>query len=234
MVVAAGRSTRLKARVPKPYLGLSAGRNMIDHALAAFRRVPGLCFAALVTQPAYFKKALRSLDRAGLTGAVVEGGPYREDSVLRGLLVLPEKAKTVLVHDAARPFVSPALVARVLKETARCGACVPALPVKDTIKEVGPSGRVTRTLDRSKLVFVQTPQGFRLSLLLGAFLKVGKKRARLTDDASVAETAGYRVGTVEGDPHNFKITTPSDLVRARQMLKHSPQRHQDTKGRKGR
>ena len=219
VVVAAGRSKRLRAHVPKPFLDLKAGRNMIDLSISAFRKVPGMAFVSLVTQPRFFRKALRSLDRAGLPGAVVEGGVHREDSVLRGLLVLPEGVKAVLIHDAARPFVTPELVSRVLRETLRVGACIPALPVKDTIKEVGPSGRVLRTLERSRLVFVQTPQGFRLPLLLGSFLKVGRRRSRLTDDAAVAEAAGYRVRVVEGDPLNFKVTTPSDLVHARQSAK---------------
>jgi len=219
VVVAAGRSKRLKARVPKPFIEIVPGRNMIDMSLSVFRKVPGLAFAVVVTRPVFFEKALKSLSRAGVEGAVVEGGAQREDSVLRGLLVLPEGVKAVLIHDAARPFVTPDLIRRVLKGTGRHGACVPGVPVKDTVKEITPTGVVVRTPERSRLTAVQTPQGFRPALILGAFLKVGRKRALLTDDAAVTEAAGYRVRVVAGDPRNFKVTTPEDLARARQVLK---------------
>jgi len=225
VVVAAGLSRRLKSRVPKPFLPLKGRLNMIDLSLAAFKRVPGLAFAVVVTRPPFFAAALRCLARARLPGLVVEGGAQREDSVLRGLLTLPEGVKAALIHDAARPFVTPALIARVLEGTLAGGACVPGLPVKDTVKEIRPDGRVLRTIDRAKLVSVQTPQGFKPALILGAFLKVGRLRSRLTDDASVAEAAGFRVRTVPGDPLNFKVTTPEDLLRARHFLKHSPRRH---------
>lgn len=219
VVVAAGLSKRLKSRVPKPFLPLKGRLNMIDLSLAACRKVPGLSFVSVVTRPGYFAPALRSVKAAGVPGLVVEGGAQREDSVLRGLLTVPEAAKVVLVHDAARPFVSPDLIRRVLEGARREGACVPGLPVQDTVKECRPGGRVVRTLDRSRLVAVQTPQGFRPSVILGAFLKVGKARSRMTDDAQVAEAAGFPVRVVAGDPLNFKVTTPEDLQRARQLLR---------------
>jgi 2-C-methyl-D-erythritol 4-phosphate cytidylyltransferase len=209
----------MRSRVPKPFLPIRGRLNMIDLSLEAFRKVPGLAFTVVVTRPPFFAAALKSLRRARLPGLVVEGGVQREDSVLRGLLTLPEHVKAALIHDAARPLVTPALVSRVLRETLRGGACVPGVPVQDTVKEVRSGGRVVRTLERSTLTAVQTPQGFRLPLILGAFLKVGKGRSRLTDDASVAEAAGFRVRVVPGDPLNFKVTTPEDLQRARHSLK---------------
>ena len=152
-----------------------------------------------------------------MSGTVTAGGKEREDSVLNGLRVVPPGVKMVLVHDAARPFISMEVIKRVLAETAKSGAAIPVVPVKDTLKVVA-GNKVVRTLNRSTLRAVQTPQGFRVEVLKKAFSKLGKKASLMTVDAAVAEAAGFTVKVVEGDAVNFKITTPDDLKQAKELL----------------
>jgi 2-C-methyl-D-erythritol 4-phosphate cytidylyltransferase len=143
----------------------------------------------------------------------VAGGPRRRDSVARGLAEVPDDVEFVLVHDAARPLASPALVGRVV-DRLRVGdaaGVVPAVPVRDTLKDTA-DDVVIGSVDRSSLVAVQTPQGFVTAVLRRAH-DVGEDDA--TDDAMLLEAIGERVVTVPGDPANLKITYPEDLVLAR-------------------
>jgi 2-C-methyl-D-erythritol 4-phosphate cytidylyltransferase len=147
----------------------------------------------------------------------VAGGAERTDSVRRGLDALPSVPfDCILVHDAARPFVPAVVISRVVEAVlAGADAVIPVLPVTDTIKRVGPDGQVTGTPDRSGLVAVQTPQGFRPAVLRRAY-DVFADIA--TDDASLVERLGLPVDTVEGSPDAFKITRPADLVLAEALL----------------
>jgi 2-C-methyl-D-erythritol 4-phosphate cytidylyltransferase len=125
----------------------------------------------------------------------------------------------VVVHDAARPLVTPELVERCLAALGDEDAAIAAAPVTDTVKEAGPDGRVARTLDRSRLWAVQTPQVFRAEALRGA-LDVGDEAlAGATDDASLVEAAGGRVRLVAAPPENMKVTTPHDLRVAEAILR---------------
>jgi 2-C-methyl-D-erythritol 4-phosphate cytidylyltransferase len=218
ILVAAGKSTRLKSPVPKPFLKLDGKRTMLDLCLASFKQVKGLACVVVVTQKEYLEKAIVHLYRQRLAGIACVGGKEREDSVLRGLLVVPKGVETVLIHDAARPFVSPALIHSVLESAVLSGASIPGLPVKDTLKVVQ-KNKVIHTLDRDSVMAVQTPQGFRTDLLKRAFLKTASRRSKFTDDAAIAEAAGFSVRMVEGDPLNFKVTTPDDLQRAKHLVK---------------
>ncbi|HEY5038115.1 MAG TPA: IspD/TarI family cytidylyltransferase, partial [bacterium] len=162
-------------------------------------------------------QSIQAIYRWKLAGIVTKGGKEREDSVNLGLQVVPPGVKYVLVHDAARPLVSPGLIQRVLDGAIRSGAVIPVIPVKDTLKVIS-NGRVVKTLDRTKMGAVQTPQGFKLTLLKKAFKKLGHKAARLTDDASVVEAAGVKVRVVEGDLLNFKVTSPEDLRHVKDLV----------------
>jgi 2-C-methyl-D-erythritol 4-phosphate cytidylyltransferase len=217
LLVAAGQSKRLKSPVPKPFLFLDSKRTLLDLCLSAFKKVPGLGYVIIVTRKDYLGRAGQALTQAGLSGIVTLGGNQREDSVWQGLQVVPPGVKTVLVHDAARPFVSADVIQRVLSETAKAGAVIPVIPVKDTLKVVV-GDNVVKTLDRSTLRAVQTPQGFEVSLLKKAFLKLGRRVSLMTDDAAVVEAAGIKVKVVEGDVLNFKVTTPDDLKQAKERL----------------
>lgn len=151
------------------------------------------------------------LARFDKVSEVVRGGRRRQDSVVHGFeRVNAEETRIVLVHDGVRPLVSRELISRVIEETQRSGAAIPAVPVEDTIKE-GEQGRVVRTLDRGRLYRVQTPQGFSYSILEKALRQAQQEGYYASDEAGLVERLGYPVALVEGDPRNIKITTPTDL-----------------------
>ena len=155
---------------------------------------------------------------SALTGEwnVLPGGATRQDSVRCGLGALPDGVDIVLVHDAARPFVPAAVVGRVVAAVvAGADAVVPVLPLIDTVKQVDSVGTVLATPDRSGLRSVQTPQGFRRSLLERAYAAEGLVA---TDDAGLVEQIGGRVEAVDGDALAFKITGPLDLLLADAVL----------------
>lgn len=163
---------------------------------------------------------------------VVPGGQTRADSVRHGLAAAD--GALVAIHDAARPFVSQALITRVLQAAARTGAAAPAVPVKDTIKVAGADGVVQATPDRATLYAVQTPQCFSRQLYTEALQKVTGERASLvTDDCSLFELAGFPVTLTEGDYENFKITTKDDLQKEKTMrIGHGYDVHRLVEGRK--
>jgi len=146
----------------------------------------------------------------------VAGGARRRDSVAAGLATLPPETEFVLVHDAARPLAGAELVRRVVARLRRgdVDGVVPAVAVRDTVKVVD-GDRVLRTVDRSRLVVAQTPQGFRLDVLVAAHRRAEEDA---TDDASLVEAVGGTVVTVAGDPRNLKITYPGDLAIAAALL----------------
>lgn len=163
---------------------------------------------------------------------VVQGGETRADSVRNG--VAAAKGELVAIHDAARPFVSRAVITATLQEAAKTGAAAPAVPVKDTIKVAGTDGRVLDTPDRSTLYAVQTPQCFSRALYLQALSAVTGEKARLvTDDCSLFELAGLPVSLTEGDYENYKITTKEDLQKEKIMrIGHGYDVHRLVEGRK--
>ena len=147
---------------------------------------------------------------AKLRGAVA-GGAQRADSVARGLRCVGHDG-VVLVHDAARPFVSSSLIRRVVRAARRHGAAVPAVPVADTLKRAATGRQVQGTVPGAGLWSAQTPQGFRAALLRRAYRRRG---AGASDDAALVERLGRRVVLVAGSPLNFKVTLPGDLILAR-------------------
>lgn len=154
---------------------------------------------------------LQKHDDLGLPWVTACGGALRQDSVRLGLAALPVRPASVLVHDAARPFLSPALVRSVCHELAQGAAgVIPAISVTDTIKTVA-NGRVTATLPRDGLAAVQTPQGFQLQTLLDAHAHALEAGLAVTDDASLLEALGFEVRVIQGEATNVKITRPEDL-----------------------
>lgn len=153
---------------------------------------------------------------AGVT--VVGGGDERGDSVRNALQAVPAEAEVVLIHDAARPLLSRAVLDRVLDAVAPGTGAIAAVPVADTLKRVGEGGVITATLDRAGLWRAQTPQGFPRDMILDAYRRAAADGVVATDDAALAERYGGRVVVVEGDPRNLKITRPDDLDRARELL----------------
>jgi len=149
---------------------------------------------------------------------VVRGGDQRQDSVWQGFrLIDKDRTDLVLVHDGARPLVGADLISRVIAEAHSSGAAIPIIPLMDTMKEVQ-DGQVIRTVDRTRIFRVQTPQGFLYSTLKTAMDAARRVRFYGTDEAMLVERAGMPVRAVEGDPRNIKITTPLDLRIAEALL----------------
>jgi 2-C-methyl-D-erythritol 4-phosphate cytidylyltransferase / 2-C-methyl-D-erythritol 2,4-cyclodiphosphate synthase len=214
VVVAGGRGLRAGGPPAKQYRTIG-GEPVIRLSLAIFADHPGICWVQPVIHAedgAQFAAATRGLAMLD----AVRGGASRQASVRAGLEALEkQRPGIVLIHDAARPFASPALVARTIAAALQSGAAVPALPVADTVKSVDAQGRVTATLDRASMRAVQTPQAFAFDRILVAHRRAAATgRDEFPDDAALAEWAGMTVTTVEGEQSNAKLTTTEDFMRA--------------------
>ena len=214
LVVAAGQGSRFGGPLPKQYLPLGSA-SVLRHAVAALASHPRIANVLV---------AIRPEDRASFESAVaglrvippVAGGATRQDSVRLGLEALTAyRPERVLIHDGARPFPDPELIARVIDGLDRAVAAIPCLPLRDTIKRAE-DGLIRETIDRSPLWRAQTPQGFHFDAILAAHrAAVG---LALTDDAAVAEAAGMAPVMVEGSEDNLKVTTPQDLAAAERLI----------------
>jgi 2-C-methyl-D-erythritol 4-phosphate cytidylyltransferase len=207
LLVAAGSGERLGARRPKAFV-LLAGRPMLEWSLDALRAA-GVRDVVVALPPG-------EVAPAGCIG--VPGGATRSASVRAALAAAPAGDDAVVVHDAARPLVEPGLFARTLAALDGADCAVAAARVTDTVKEADADGRVTATLDRSKLWAIQTPQAFRRAVLERALAVDDAVLAAATDDASLVERAGGTVRVVESSPANLKVTTPHDLQVAALLL----------------
>jgi 2-C-methyl-D-erythritol 4-phosphate cytidylyltransferase/2-C-methyl-D-erythritol 2,4-cyclodiphosphate synthase len=212
LILAAGRGERLGTATPKQFMAL-AGQPLLRHAALAFLRHPGIASVHVVGDPSLCAAALSGLPVA----AIIAGGTTRQASALAGLEALAATAPdAVLIHDAARPCVTAAVIDAVLAALeAGAEGAVPAVAVTDTLKR-NDGGFVGATVPREGLVRVQTPQGFRFAALLAAHR--ASAGAALTDDAAVAEAAGMAVRLVAGAEENIKVTVPGDLARAEAIL----------------
>jgi 2-C-methyl-D-erythritol 4-phosphate cytidylyltransferase/2-C-methyl-D-erythritol 2,4-cyclodiphosphate synthase len=219
IVVAAGRGLRAGAGGPKQYRML-AGETVIARAMAPFCRHREIVAVQPVRNPddaEIFDQALRGLSYR----PAVSGGATRQASVRAGLEALAASTPPdiVLIHDAARPFVSAAVISRAILAAGKSGAAIPVVPVTDTIKQVTASGDVEATPDRAWLRSAQTPQSFRFDAILEAHRRAAREgRDDFTDDAAIAEWAGLTVATFEGDAANMKLTTPEDFAREEARL----------------
>jgi 2-C-methyl-D-erythritol 4-phosphate cytidylyltransferase len=214
VVVAAGRGTRLGGELPKQFVPI-AGVPMVLRALRPFTGHPDVAQVALVLPPdaaARPPEFLRGVIGAGML--VVGGGAQRGDSVAAGLAALGPACRTVLVHDAARPFVERAVIDAVIAAARTGVGAVPAVRLSDTVKEAdsGDQARVRRTVPRDGLWRAQTPQGFPRDILERAYAEAGSGAA--TDDAALVERLGVTVRLVPDSSRNLKVTTPEDLVLA--------------------
>ncbi len=218
VVPAAGRGERLGPGAPKALRELG-GLPMLVHAVRALAAARSVALV-VVAAPAEEVDAVRDLLADHVLDAelrVVPGGPTRARSVAAALAALPPDVDVVLVHDAARPLAPVGLIDDVTAAVRRgADAVVPVLPVVDTIKQVDDAGTVVRTVDRTTLRAVQTPQGFRRATLVAA--QQAAPDDEITDDAGLVERAGHRVVTVAGHEEAFKVTRPLDLVLAEAVL----------------
>ncbi|MGW0228218.1 2-C-methyl-D-erythritol 4-phosphate cytidylyltransferase [Actinopolymorpha singaporensis] len=227
IIPAAGRGERLGPGVPKALRELG-GAPLLVHAVRAVdraRSVDLVVVAAPPDDPAAVERLLADYEWIGEV-LVVAGGLDRQQSVARALVSLPEDVDVVLVHDAARPLAPPELVDAVAATIRRgAAACVPVVPLADTVKVVA-DDQVVRTLDRSSLRAVQTPQGFRRGVLAAAHAAFQQALAAgglpevppVTDDAGMVERQGVPVVAVPGSEEAFKVTRPLDLLTAEALL----------------
>lgn len=209
IVAAAGSGSRLGATRPKALVTIG-DRTLVEHAVATLR-ASGV-ETTVIAAPAELTGDVAALVPDAI---VVAGGAVRQTSVRLALAALPPEVDVVLVHDAARAFVPVDVVRRVVAAV-RNGSdvVVPVLPLTDTVKAVDANDVVLRTVDRSALRAVQTPQGFVRDVLERAH----ELDADVTDDASLAELLGAVVHVVEGSPEAFKVTTPHDVLVAEALL----------------
>ena len=224
LIVAAGRGSRAGEGIPKQYR-LLQGKPVLARTLSAFLFHPGITRTIVVIHPddrQLYEETLRTLPPpASAILPCVHGGGTRQDSVRNGLEALANlNPDLVLIHDAARPFVSPRLIDRAIEAAERWNAAVPGTLVTDTIKVIGERSEVLSTPDRSSLRAVQTPQAFRFSPLLDAHRRASASNLHeFTDDGALAEWAGLPVHVFEGEPGNIKLTHPADFHEAERRLK---------------
>lgn len=207
IVAAAGRGERLGAEVPKALLPV-AGRPLVVHAVRMLREAG--VETIVVAAPS---QALEEMTAVLPDAVVVAGGATRQESVRLALAALPATIDVVLVHDAARGLAPVSVAAAVIAAlNDGADAVVPVVPLADTVKEVDATGGVVRTVDRSALRAIQTPQGFRRSVLEKAHAEpVAAGSIAATDDAALVEALGVRVATVAGAAEALKVTTPADV-----------------------
>ena len=219
IIAAAGSGRRMGGEVPKQFMMLG-GKIILARTVEAFSINAFIDEIYIVTNRAYISHCEDVMKQAGLLpriSGIIEGGDQRQDSVYRALAVLPEDIDYVLVHDGARPFVQSDTIDAVLECAALNGAAVAAVSVKDTIKEAE-RDTFTKTLDRSKLYAIQTPQGFERNLLLKAYRNAYDNCFYGTDDAVLVENLGEKVYLVKGDDQNMKLTTAEDLTIGEAMI----------------
>ncbi len=219
IIAAAGEGRRIGSDRPKQWLDLG-GRPILQWAVDAFDASDRVDEIVVVLPPA---AASGDQDRPRPEArrtplSLVAGGARRQDSVANGFDAVAGRADLIVVHDAARPLVTGALIARTLDAAMEAGAALAALPAQDTVKAAAADGRlVERTLARERVYLAQTPQAFRVDVLAAA-VALGRGGVEATDEAALAELAGYPVRLVEGDARNLKITTADDLAMARALV----------------
>jgi 2-C-methyl-D-erythritol 4-phosphate cytidylyltransferase len=221
IVVAAGKSERMGVNVDKAFLQLGT-KPVLAYSLEAFEECFDIDEVVLVVRKDRVgaAQALSRVYGCAKVKHVVAGGTRRQDSVWNGMQELDPDTRIVAVHDGARPCVTPALISETVRVAKRYGSAVAATKVTDTVKFVQRGSKVTRTLDRSKLWTVQTPQTFKVDLLQKAFEALQKKKTTtVTDEASAVELVTDDVRLVAVSGPNIKITTPDDLSVAAAMLK---------------
>ncbi len=221
LIPAAGMGKRMGKAVAKQFMPLGE-MPMLAHTLLMFQRASEIDEIIPILSKEDMEICLKEIiERYHVTKVktLVVGGKERQDSVQNGLQKLEKDASIVLIHDGVRPFVTNEMIKEIV-DYARKGECVTAgVPLKDTVKEVNEKGLVVRTLERSRLWAIQTPQAFPVKILRRAYKDSYKRNIYGTDDATLVERAGGKVRVIMGSYDNIKITTPEDLLLAEEILK---------------
>jgi 2-C-methyl-D-erythritol 4-phosphate cytidylyltransferase len=214
VIVAAGSGNRVGGNELKQFRWVG-GKPMLLHSVQTFQHRRDVAMVVCVLPKAFVGDPPPWLFQCDTDRLLISvGGRERTESVANGLEDLPDEVNIVLVHDAARPFVSSAMIDRVIAEARQGHGAVAALPVVDTLKEVDDDGRVVRTVERSRLWRAQTPQGFPRDLLEQAHSRARAEHVVATDDAALFERLGLPVVVVRGSERAMKITDEDDFARA--------------------
>lgn len=220
ILAGAGEGRRMEGGGPKLMLDLR-GRSLLDRVARTFLSCPSVGEIVAVVPASLVGEAEGCLgalpNPRSVSLAARSGGSTRQESVRLGLTALARDSGFVAVHDVARALLSAQLVERVLAAARETGAAVPALPLRDTVKEVA-GARVVRTVPRERLAAAQTPQIFARDILARAHAQAVERGIAATDDASLAEAMGADVAVVPGDPANLKLTEPTDLIVLQALL----------------
>jgi 2-C-methyl-D-erythritol 4-phosphate cytidylyltransferase len=210
VLLAAGKGARVGARQNKVYLAI-AGRSLLSYALAPFIESPAIEQIVLVVGVGEKERVAKLVAETAKVVQIVHGGARRQDSALAG--VKAAEGRIVLIHDAARPFPSRALIDRVIEGARKHGACVPVIPAVDTLRHRDQDGfLLCRPIEREGLLQMQTPQGFKRGLIYRCLEASDNKT--YTDDAGAVLAKGIPVWTVSGESTNLKVTTEADLALA--------------------
>jgi 2-C-methyl-D-erythritol 4-phosphate cytidylyltransferase len=220
ILVAAGKGVRMGTGVDKLFLEV-AGRPVVAHTWQRFNNAQSISEIVLVVRDGIQTEFVKLAAKYNLQKPfhIVAGGPERQDSVWNGLEALPVTAEIVAIQDAARPCTSEALIAATVQAADETGAAVAAQPVTDTIKESADGRLIERTLDRSKLWAVQTPQAFRVEVIRRALAEVRRRHLIFTDDTAACELVGQPVRLVSSIAPNPKVTVPGDLPFIEMLLR---------------
>jgi len=214
IVPAAGLGLRMGGAVPKQFRPLG-GLPLLVHSLRVFQSSPVIDAVILAVPEAELRYCQTDIvDAHGFTKVahIVPGGRERQDSVRHALAVVDERVDLVVIHDAVRPCITETMVSQVVEAAAADGAAIIALPMRDTVKQVGGDHVIERTIDRKPLWLAQTPQAFRRDWLEEAHRKAQAEGMAATDDAYLLEWMGRPVRVIEGSGENIKVTRPEDLV----------------------
>jgi 2-C-methyl-D-erythritol 4-phosphate cytidylyltransferase len=219
IIPAAGQGKRMGAGKNKLLLTLEATPILI-HTLKVFEADPECTGIILAIHPDDEQEFKSLLNEYGIhkVSSLVTGGKERQDSVYNGLMAVSSLDGIVLVHDAARPFIKIETIHKLVDAASKDGGAIVAVPVKDTIKKAA-NNQVSETVERSSLWSVQTPQAFRVSVLLEAHNKAAREQFIGTDESSLVERIPHPVSIIEGDYDNIKLTTPEDLYFAEAILR---------------
>ena len=215
IIAAAGQGKRLGAPVPKQFLKIG-GQYVIAKTIKVFERIDEVDYIFVVTNEDYLEFCREIVDTCGFgkVEGIVPGGERRQDSVFNAIQALNEKrpgVSTVLIHDGARPFVGEDTVRGVIAKAHETGAAVACVAMTNSVRRLGEDGTGSKSVNRDNYFSVQTPQGFRKSILIEAYEKAYDDGYSGTDDASIVERAGHEIAIVDGDYGNIKITTKEDL-----------------------
>ncbi len=220
IIVAAGKGVRMGTVQRKQYL-IVAGHPILSHTLqriSACAAVDHICMVIPQEDFDYCHEHILSPAEMKKPVKLVAGGSERQQSVFRGLKELGQKDGLVAIHDGVRPLIDPSLIDDCIRVAAVSGACIPGIPVADTIKKANPKGYITETVERNGLWLIQTPQVFEYRIIMDAHKRAQNDGYAGTDDASLVERMGYPVNIIRGSKANIKVTTDEDLIMAAALL----------------